>query len=313
MSGMSTESMPRGRGCVMARAAMALALCACALALTGCVDQHPERAAQEAGTYEPRIVVTSPAIADICDRLDLDLAGVPATASALPDRYAEVAQVGAPMSPDLETVKSLRPDYIVSPNSLVNDLQPKYASIGEASLFLDLRSVTGLYESVQVMGDKFNRTGEAQALVDEFESCMEQYRANIPAGEAPRVLLLMGVPGSYVVATDKSYAGSLVALAGGENVYADRDEDFVNVSTEDMLSRDPDIILRTAHALPDQVMAAFAEEFETNDIWKHFRAVKEGKVFDLPSDQFGMSAQFNYADALEVLAPLLYSEGTEGQ
>ena len=126
--------------------------------------------------------------------------------------------------------------------------------------------------------------------------------------EAPTVLILMGVPGSYIVATELSYAGSLVALAGGANVYADEQADFVNVNTEDMLARDPDIILRTAHALPDQVMQMFAEEFEQNDIWKHFRAVREGRVYDLDASKFGMSAEFNYPEALEDLRPILYGQ-----
>ena len=117
----------------------------------------------------------------------------------------------------------------------------------------------------------------------------------------------MGLPGSYIVATENSYAGSLVALAGGQNVYAGSDQEFLNVNTEDMQARDPDIILRTAHALPDQVMQMFADEFAANDVWKHFRAVKEGRVYDLPYDQFGMSATFNYPDALQTLQPMLYS------
>lgn len=118
----------------------------------------------------------------------------------------------------------------------------------------------------------------------------------------------MGVPGSYIVATENSYAGSLVALAGGKNVYAGEQADFVNVNTEDMLARDPDMILRTAHALPDQVMEMFAEEFESNDIWRHFRAVEEGRVFDLDASKFGMSAEFNYPEALEDLKGILYGE-----
>ncbi len=110
------------------------------------------------------------------------------------------------------------------------------------------------------------------------------------------------------MATENSYAGSLVALAGGRNVYEGSDQEFMNVNTEDMLSRDPDIILRTAHALPDQVMQMFSDEFAGNDIWKHFRAVKEGRVFDLPYEQFGMSATFNYPEALQTLQPMLYGE-----
>ena len=71
--------------------------------------------------------------------------------------------------------------------------------------------------------------------------------------------------------------GSLVKMAGGINVYPDETSDFINVSTEDMLTKKPDIILRTAHAMPDSVMEMLAEEFETNDIWKHFDAVKRSE------------------------------------
>lgn len=297
----------------MARLAGALALAVClvgSLLFSGCVDQHPERTADEGGTHEARIVATSPAVAEICDLLELDLAGVPTTSRDLPDRYADVEQVGTAMSPDLEIVKSLRPDYVLSPNSLVSDLQPKYASIMVSSLFLNLRSVQGMYDSIAYLGEKFDREAQAQELVDEYEEFIESYRAQNEGVEAPTVLILMGVPGSYVVATPDSYVGSLVELAGGKNVYADSDEEFVNVNTEDMQARDPDIILRTSHALPSQVMAMFANEFAANDIWKHFRAVQEGKVYDLPSTQFGMSADLTYPTALEELRPILYGDET---
>lgn len=55
----------------------------------------------------------------------------------------------------------------------------------------------------------------------------------------------MGLPGSYIVATDNSYVGSLVKLAGGTNVYGDGGgEEFLTANTEDMQTKDPDIILR---------------------------------------------------------------------
>ncbi len=296
------------------RSAVGLGLCAAASALAGgvlggCVDQHPEKtAALEAGEdYEPRLIVTSVTAAEICDLLNLDLVGVPTTSRDLPERYADVEEIGTPMAPDLEIVHSIKPDYAIAPNSLLSDLQPQFAGIGIASIFLDLLSVPGLYDSVSYLGKKFNRTEEAAALVEEYESFMESYSANNQDKEAPTVLVLMGLPGSYVVATENSYAGSLVSLAGGINVYEEYSTDsFINVNTEDMLAREPDIILRTAHALPDQVMAMFAEEFETNDIWKHFTAVQEGRVYDLEATLFGMSATFDYPEALEELQSILY-------
>ena len=53
--------------------------------------------------------------------------------------------------------------------------------------------------------------------------------------------------------------------------------------------------------------AKFADEFEKNDIWKHFAAVQNGRVYDLDSSLFGMSANFSYQQALEALQPMLYN------
>ena len=53
----------------------------------------------------------------------------------------------------------------------------------------------------------------------------------------------------------------LVELAGGENVYAGTDQEFLTVNTEDMKTKEPDVILCAAHALPDQVMEMFQEDF----------------------------------------------------
>ena len=281
-----------------------------AVSMVGCVNQHPEEAnGTAASSDDVRIVATSPATADICDRLELDLVGVfSSTLSTIPERYKDVTQIGTAMSPDLEILKSLKPDYVLSPSSLQSDLQPKYESIGVNSIFLNLKSVEGMYASISDLGQKFDREEQAQALVDEFNAFMEEYKKKNEGKESPRVLVLMGLPGSYIVATENSYVGSLVKLAGGVNVYQGTDQEFLNANTEDMQSKDPDIIVRAAHALPDDVVEMFKEEFETNDIWKHFRAVQEGRVYDLSYDKFGMSAKFNYPEALEELQPMLYGE-----
>lgn len=217
--------------------------------------------------------------------------------------------MGMAMNPDLEILKSLNPDYVLSPNSLQSDLQPKYASIGVKSIFLNLKSVEGMYASIQGLGEKFGCQDRAEAMLAEFDAFMEDYKSQSQGQESPRVLVLMGLPGSYIVATESSYVGSLVKLAGGTNIYGDGDgEEFLTANTEDMQQKDPDVILRAAHALPDQVKEMFAEEFATNDIWKHFRAVQEGRVYDLDSALFNMSANFSYSQALQALQPMLYGK-----
>lgn len=290
---------------------IALILSAVAVvSLVGCVNQHPESAATKTEVNkEVRLVATSPAVAQICSRLNLDLVGVCNTSGTLPEKYDNVKKVGMAMNPDLETIKSLNPDYVLSPSSLESDLQPKYASIGVKSLFLNLKSVDGMYASIEDLGEKFDRKDKADEMLNEFKTFMDKYKDKNKDKKSPKVLVLMGLPGSYIVATDNSYVGSLVKLAGGTNVYGDGGgEEFLTANTEDMQTKDPDIILRAAHALPDEVKEMFAKEFETNDVWKHFRAVQEGKVYDLDSSLFNMSANFSYSDALEALQPLLYGD-----
>ena len=152
------------------------------------------------------------------------------------------------MSPDLEILKSLKPDYVLSPSSLQNDLQTKYESIGVNSIFLNLKSVEGMYASISDLGQKFDREEQAQALVDEFNAFMEEYKKKNEGKESPRVLVLMGLPGSYIVATENSYVGSLVKLARGVNVYQGTDQEFLNANTEDMQSKDPDVYKRQGYA-----------------------------------------------------------------
>lgn len=279
------------------------------LSVTGCVNQHPNEGEGTSEAGNTRLIATSPAVANICDKLNLDLVGVCQTTSSVPDRYKDLTTVGMAMNPDLEILKSLNPDYVLSPNSLQNDLQPKYASIGVKSIFLNLKSVEGMYASIEGLGEKFDRKTEADALVADYNKFMEEYRSNTSDKASPKVLVLMGLPGSYIVATDNSYVGSLVKLAGGTNVYGDGNgSEFLTANTEDMQQKDPDVIVRAAHALPDQVKQMFADEFSTNDIWKHFRAVQDGRVYDLDSSLFNMSANFNYREALAQLKPLLYGE-----
>lgn len=284
-------------------------------ALCGCVDQHPEENSKaESGSVtnanDLRIAATSPAVADICDKLDIDLVGVcSSTVSTIPDRYKDATQLGTAMNPDTEILASLDLDWILSPSSLESDLQPKYAAIKTKSAFLNLKSVEGMYKSIEELGEMFDRQEQAQKLVDEYTSFMNKYKNKNKGKESPKVLVLMGLPGSYIVATDNSYVGSLVKLAGGTNVYGDGGgQEFLNANTEDMETKDPDIIVRCAHALPDEVVEMFNEEFSANDIWKHFRAVQEGKVYDLSYEYFGMSAGFDYPQALDELQPILYGD-----
>lgn len=275
--------------------------------LGGCVDQS-----QGAKEKELKIACTSVATCNILEALDVpadQVVGIPQSDTyEVPKRYQDALQLGSAMTPDMELLKTSKANLILSPNSLENDLAVKYENLKVDSVFLNLKSTAGMYKSIEELGTILGREAQAEPLVEKFKTFMQEYHAKHRDDEKVSILILMGLPGSYVVATENSYVGSLVKLAGGENVYTDDTQDFLNINPEDMLKTDPDIILRTSHALPEQVAAMFQSEFAENDIWKHFDAVKQQKVYDLDYTKFGMSATFAYQDALKDLETILYGD-----
>ena len=244
---------------------LSMVLCLVACLLAGCVNQHPEgeknkvqELKQVTKIKNPRVIATSMATVYIMERLNVDLVGVPnSKVDKLPKRYEGKPKVGMAMAPDLEKIKTLNPDWIFSPVSLVSDLEPKYENAGLRFGFLNLNNIPGMYKSIEDLGVILDREKEARVLVDEYQKFMKDYKSKHKNMKKKKVLVLMGLPGSYVVATDKSYVGSLVELAGGDNIYKSNKDQFINITTEDMLKKNPEIILRTAHALPDQVRKMF--------------------------------------------------------
>ena len=50
----------------------------------------------------------------------------------------------------------------------------------------------------------------------------------------------------------------------------------------------------------------FQKEFKQNDIWKHFKAVKNNQVYDLEEIPFGINANVDADDAMTQLYNLFY-------
>lgn len=282
-----------------------------ALSLTACVDQHPEEnGGSDVASEETRIVATSNATLQICDKLGLDLVGICTTSGEVPERYQGLPEIGTAMAPDAEKITMLSPTDVIGPDTLRETIEPTYQAAGLPYTFIDLQSVQGMYDSIAMLGEKYSVQDAADALIDDHQSTMNAFEDVIAGKDQPTVLVLMGLPGSYIECTPNSYVGSLVELAGAVNVVQVDDEmNFVSWNTEELLALDPDYILLTAHGLPEQAMEMFAEEFTTNDIWQHFRAVQENHVYQLDDKLFGMSCTFDWPNALQVLQEILY-DGT---
>lgn len=260
----------------------------------------------DAGVEETRIVSTTVAITQIMDLLEIDLVGIPTSVKTLPERYDGVTKVGNPMSPDMELVKSLKPTEVLSVTTLQYDLEPVFENAKIDATFLDLTSLERMQEAIVALGDKYDRNEKAAEVVARYDETLADIRRATEGKDAPTVLILLGVPGSYLVATEHSYIGDLVRLLGGVNIVQGEKVEFLASNTEYLHQSNPDVILRAAHGMPEEVVKMFDEEFKRNDIWRHFKAVQTGQVYDLPEPLFGTTGNLAVGEALEALLPMLY-------
>ncbi|HAA6493161.1 TPA: heme ABC transporter substrate-binding protein IsdE [Listeria monocytogenes] len=276
------------------------------LFLVGCGKEEAAQKPKQKTEKEPKIVATTVAITEIMDKLDLPLVGIPSSSKKLPKRYADVKETGSPMGPDLEIIRMLKPDIVLSTKTLEADLKSGFEGANLEADFLDFTSIASMQTEIKNLGAKFDRIEEATKLNKDLTSDIDQVKSNVAKKKKPTVLILMGVPGSYLVVTEHAYIGDLVKLAGGENVIKDQKVEYLASNTEYLQSANPDIILRAAHGMPAEVVKMFDEEFKTNDIWKHFDAVKNNRVYDLDENLFGMTASLNAPEALKEMEKMLY-------
>ncbi|MRD37259.1 heme ABC transporter substrate-binding protein IsdE [Bacillus thuringiensis] len=276
------------------------------MSIAGCSSPEKESAKQVKSESKERVVATTVAVTEIMDALEVDLVGVPTSSKTLPKRYKGLPEVGNPMSPDMEKVKSLKPSEVLSVTTLEYELKPVFDGVGMKANFLDLTSLKNMQSSISDLGKKYGREKQAEAVVTKLDKKVASIQKEVKGKKEPTVLILLGVPGSYLVATEHSYIGDLVKQLGGKNIVQGEQVEYLASNTEYLKKADPDIILRAAHGMPDEVVKMFDKEFKTNDIWKHFAAVKNNRVYDLEERLFGTTGNLAAIEALDELKKMMY-------
>ena len=269
----------------------------------GCSSQTTEENTANKEEKEQVVVATSVAITEILDELDVKVSGVPNTSYDLPESVKDATKVGSPMNPDMEIIKSLKPTSVICVNTLGSDYEKQFEQNNIDADFYNLSDVDGLKETISSLGEKFDKQEKAQEILSDINKIEEQVSKNKTSDQ--KILVLFGAPGSVMVATDKSYVGNLVELAGGNNVFSNATTSFTQINTEEIIKLNPDKILVMTHAEPEAAKKSVEEELEKKS-WKHVNAVKNKDITYLENGYFGMSANLKIGDALEKLGEILY-------
>jgi iron complex transport system substrate-binding protein len=214
---------------------------------------------------------------------------------------------------NLELVITLQPDVILDFGSIrstyVSLADETQAQTGIPYLLIDGRfnntptalRLLGNILGVPERGERL--AGYADALFAEIDAVL----ATIPEERRPSVYLARG-PDGLETGVKGSINTEIIERAGGRNIadYGEKmamQRNLVNMSMEEIIASDPDIILTWDRQFFDRVYQ--------DPLWADIRAVKQQRVYFAPSAPFGWidrPPSINRLIGLKWLTGLLYPE-----
>lgn len=205
----------------------------------------------------------------------------PAAAKALPD-------LGPGISPNVERILAARPDAAIL--YATNDNRAAARALRAAGvrvIGLKVDRIADFRRAATMLGALAADSAAARLTVDTVERTLARVRAATATLPHPRVLWYLW-DNPILVLGGGSYQSELLAIAGGANVYGDRAEPAATVSLEDVLQRDPEVILLD----PGRTGALRA-----SPRWRNVAAVRSGRLVEIddallnrPGVTLGMAA-----------------------
>ena len=249
----------------------------------------------------PRYISLAPSTTEILYALGLD--GEIAAVSSYcnyPPRAALKPKIGDFSHPNIETILSLKPDYVFGTGL---EQAPTVAELKRLKVKVytaDPADLNGLFTTISDMGRLTGRIKEARALIAAMKKDIAEVRTKaeaIPPGKKVKVFIEIWHD-PLMTAGKGSFVDELISLAGGINVAHDVPRPYCNYSAEKVVSSDPDCIILAYMDKESPLKLA-----ERRSGWAKIAAVRNNRVYnnidpDLllrpgPRLTWGLKALFN--------------------
>jgi iron complex transport system substrate-binding protein len=223
-----------------------------------------------------------------------------------PPEAATRQQIGGitVQSISVETVIALEPDLILATQAQT-ELIDTLAEIGLTVITLHPRTLDDIYANIELVGRVTGHADQATTLAADLRRRAETVQstsATIPDNERLRVFYEVWHD-PLITAGPHTVIGQVIELAGGDNIFADVNEDWPQVSPEVIVTRNPAVILG-----PDSHGDVLTgEKIAGRPGWANIDAVQNGRVYLFDGDAISRPGP-RIIDMLEEIARDLYPD-----
>jgi len=209
--------------------------------------------------------------------------------------------VGGTVDPSIEAIVALQPDLVVSWESdKRQQFRERLERLGVPIFMLRTQDTSDVYRGLRNLGALTGRSADAERVSTGLRAELDSVRVSVATATRPKVL--------YVVFNDppmtagpNTFIGQLLSVAGGASIFADAASNWPNVPMEEIVRRDPDIVIVPVGEFKGQALA----RLRVMPGWRTLRAVREGRTVQVPANLLSRPSP-NLGKAARVLRAAMF-------
>lgn len=219
-----------------------------------------------------------------------------------PPEVRSLPRVGGLVDTNYERIVELRPDLVFTIGGTEQQVR-RLEQLGIPVVVVQPRTLQDVFERIERIGQLVDEVEGARRVVAQMRQRVDAIRravATVPESERPRVfyevwhdpLMTVG-PGGFI--------HDVIVTAGGVNVFADAQQEWPQVNLEDVVRRDPQVIITPFKESYEQLVARRPPG------WQGIAAVREGRVLLIDQNLISRPGP-RIVEALEWIAHFLHPD-----
>ncbi len=185
--------------------------------------------------------------------------------------------IGTLLDPNIEIIVRLKPDLVIaSKEGNRKETVEKLLNLGiNVRVLEEVITYEDLKNNFLLLGEIFGKQKLAEKIISDVERELGKYKQK---NTSKTIFWQLGTK-PLVTAGRNTYFNEIASYAGVINTFGDMETKYITISTEEVIKRNPDII----------VAMGMGEDTYVMDFWKPFRnieAVKSKKIFKVDDYSF---------------------------
>lgn len=253
-----------------------------------------------------RIVSLAPAVTETLFALGLGdkVVGVtnycdyPAEAKTKP-------KVGGFSTPSAELVVAAKPDLVLA-TSINENYVPQLENAGLTVVTIESLNLPQVLENIRLIGQVTGASDAANNLTADMQKRIDSITtkvSSLPDEQKPAVYFEIW-PDPITTGGSKSFVNSLIVMAGGKNIAGDVEQDWVNLSPEMVLARDPKVAILCHHGSSLQTV----EEFKSRKGWGQVSAIRNNRIGLVSDENTVVRTGPRVVEGFEYMARLIHPD-----